>query len=117
MPLGRFRRLSRVIATVLLLAAARLPHVAMDDAACAPAAIPGVGEHDETQHVLHAAVDVKREHCAVCHWTRSLRSPRASLTIINDQVDPPTQVHGALEAAVASAVLRHLPARAPPSLL
>jgi hypothetical protein len=117
MSLTRFRRSSRVIAAVLLLAAARLPHVAVDDAACVPAAIPGYGEHDESQHGFQANVPAGSEHCAVCHWTRSLRSPRAVLTLAVAEVAPPVIVHRIAEAEVVSAFLEDLPARAPPSSL
>ena len=112
------RRWSRVIAALLLLAAARLPHVGADDAACLPAAIPAVGEHDESQHGFQAAgTAVEDEHCAVCHWSRTLRTLRATLTVAPAEVTPPAPLHRSDDPAILSASLEHLPARAPPSAL
>ena len=57
------------------------------------------------------------EHCAICHWTRLLRSPLTVVGISTTNVGPATLVlRGALPAHVDE-VNEHLPARAPPALL
>ena len=117
MRLDRLRRWSRAIAVVLLVAAIRLPHAAVDDAACLPVAIPSYGDHDESQHGLQPGSQAEPEHCAVCHWTRSLRSPRTLLNLGAAEVSPPTTVHGPDQTQARSAVVDNVPARAPPSLL
>lgn len=118
MSLLRLRRWSRVVSVVLLCAAAGgLPHFAADDPGCL-IPVESFDAHEETQHVVRAAGAVHTaDHCAICHWTRSLRSPRAgsvpvgaaplsSATLL--RLQPP--VHPA-------PVMEHLPARAPPALL
>jgi hypothetical protein len=117
MALDRLRRWSRVIAAVLLVAAIRLPHAAVDDAACMPAAIPSYGDHDESQHSLQPGSQAESEHCAVCHWTRSLRSPRTLLNLGAAEISPPGIVHRLDRAEVLPAVVENLPARAPPASL
>jgi hypothetical protein len=117
MALDRLRRWSRVIAVVLLVAAIRLPHAAVDDAACMPAAIPSYGDHDESQHSLQPGPgsQAESEHCAVCHWTRSLRSPRTLLNLGVAELSPPSIVLRLDRAEVLPAVVDNLPARAPPA--
>jgi hypothetical protein len=115
MSLPAVRQWARTIAALLLLAtAARLPHLAADDAACLPAA---VGEHDETQHGFQPGAAVEDDHCAVCHWSRSLRSLRAPLTEAAAHVTPRAIVAHSDEVAATSASIEQLPARAPPSAL
>lgn len=115
MSLSGVRRWTRVVATLLLLAtAARLPHLAADDAACLPAV---VGEHDETQHGFQPGSPAEDDHCAVCHWTRSLRSLRAPVTQAAIHVAPRAILVHVGDAAVPSASVEQLPARAPPSAL
>jgi hypothetical protein len=103
---------------MLLLATVRgLPHFAQDDLACS---IPsqGSGPHDESRHGLNAAVDAaERDHCALCHWSRSLRSPLTALAISVASVVPASVEYGAVEAVPVAPVLDHLPARAPPATL
>ncbi|HVL69922.1 MAG TPA: hypothetical protein VM364_21870 [Vicinamibacterales bacterium] len=63
---------SRAIAACLLLVSMwGLPHRWQDDDACAPLT---AGEHDESKHVFAAPTPpAGDEHCAVCHWLRSLK--------------------------------------------
>ena len=117
MSLTRIRRSSRIIAALLLLAAVRLPHAAVDDAACVPAEMGTFAGHDESQHGFRAGSPNEREHCAVCHWTRSLRAPRTPSAVAAAEFAPPAVLHLAEPAEVLSAVLEHLPARAPPSAI
>lgn len=118
MTLLRLRRCARVVAVVLLVASARgAPHFAQDDFACAPDSAAHYLEHDETQHGLRAAGPAhEQEHCAVCHWTRSLRSPLALLAGATGDEDRPAAVHGAAVRAPLAPALDSLPARAPPPL-
>jgi hypothetical protein len=103
------------VAVVLLLAAVHgLPHLALDDALCAPTAT-FAAEHDETQHGIRAAAPLHEEHCALCHWVRSLRAPGAALAVGITRVTPPTLVDGAAASAHRSPARDGLPARAPPA--
>ena len=113
------RRASRLVAVVLLLASARgLPHLAQDDFACVPSALSYAGPHDESQHGLQpAGAAHEQEHCAVCHWTRSLRSPRAHVAGSAASEHSASAVHGAASSAPLAPALDNLPARAPPSSL
>ena len=101
---------------MLVLAAVRLPHFAADDAACAPVVVTAYGEHDESQHALQSATtEAADEHCAICHWTRSLRSPRPSLAGQSAAAAAHGVAHWTGEAEVLTPSLERLPARAPPS--
>lgn len=110
------RRWSRMVAVILLIAAIpAMPHFAQDDLACdltglAPA------QHDESQHGFRASGDAtEREHCALCHWSRSLRSPLTALGLTVAPASAAAIEHSLLAAPPASPVLEHLPARAPPA--
>ena len=110
------RRWARTVALVLLVASARLPHLGQDDQLCAG---PSSGGSSEASSVLGAGSGApsQPEHCAICHWTRLLRSPLTVVGISPINVEPPTLVlRGALPAHV-DPVHEHLPARAPPALL
>jgi hypothetical protein len=117
MTLAAMRRWSRLIAAVLLLAAGRLPHLAVDDVACLPGTLQSFGQHDETQHALRAGSTDHDNHCAVCHWTRSLRSPRTDFAVAAAHVDPLSLLYGAASDRTLAPVFRSLPARAPPTQL
>ena len=114
----RLRRWSRLVSVVLLCAAAGgLPHSAADDPGCLTP-VESFDAHHETQHVVGAAGGAHTsDHCAICHWTRSLRAPRTG---------PVPGAAQALSSATllrfhspvhAAPVMEHLPARAPPPLL
>jgi hypothetical protein len=109
------RSWSRLVAVVLLVAMVPgMPHLALDDIACLPAAADSYQEHDETQHSLRAGGQEEQDHCAVCHWTRLLRSPRADVTGWMAQVTPPSRVHRSCDTPHFAPDLDSLPARAPP---
>ena len=112
------RRWSRVVAAMLLLAALpAMPHFARDDFACDVGSALS-GPHDESRHALRAAGDSgERDHCALCHWSRSLRSPLTPLGVTVAPDAPAAMEHGAVAAAPPAPALDHLPARAPPSAL
>ena len=110
------RRWARTVALVLLVASARLPHLGQDDQLCASLSSDESSQHNS---VLGAGSDApsQPEHCAICHWTRLLRSPLTVVGITTTNAGPATLVlRGALPAHV-DPVDEHLPARAPPVLL
>ena len=112
------RRWSRVIAVVLLMTAVpATPHFAQDDFACDLAALASA-EHDESKHGFRAAGDAaERDHCALCHWSRSLRSPLTPLGVTVTPAAPAAAEHGVVAALLLSPALENLPARAPPAVL
>ncbi len=107
--------MARLVAMVLLLAAAAgLPHLPQDDQGCVRPAAEYAGS-EPSPHGLRAPGEVgHHDHCAVCHWTRSLRSPLTILGVLTPAATPPLPVHGAAVAAALAPVVRTLPARAPP---
>ena len=110
------RRWARTVALVLLVASARLPHLGQDDQLCASLASDASSQNNS---VLGAGSGTasQPEHCAICHWTRLLRSPLTVVGISTTNVGPATLVlRGALPGH-ADPVNEHLPARAPPALL
>jgi mono/diheme cytochrome c family protein len=118
MSLRQMRRWSRLVSVLLLLATASgLPHWAQDDGACLNTAADPYGSHDETQHALVAGDQEGQEHCALCHWTRQLRSPRPALSASIVVVAPPTSISRVDVRAHAAPALDNLPARAPPQTL
>jgi hypothetical protein len=112
------RRWSRLVSMLVLLATASgLPHWAQDDAACLIVAADPYGSHDETQHALVAGDQGGEEHCALCHWTRQLRSPRSTHSASVVAIHPPSAVYRAPVRGHAAPSLDNLPARAPPQIL
>ena len=116
MGLAAVRRSSRAIAVCLLIVSIwGFPHRAQGDDACGP--LSGA-QHDESKHVIGGATPADHdEHCAVCHWLRSLKPGLAgrSASGSNPTLSSPL-------AAVAGSPHRdpaggQLPARAPPSSL
>jgi hypothetical protein len=110
------RRWARTVALVLLVASARLPHLGQDDQACVSFTSGGSSRDNSALGNGSDAVS-QPEHCAICHWTRLLRSPLTVVGITTAPVGPATLVlRGALPAHV-DPVDEHVPARAPPALL
>ena len=116
MTLGRWRRWSRVVALVLLAAIVRLPHTAPDDDACTPwLAIQfanggaAVAQDD--------GVSPAPDHCAICHWTRLLRSPLTPLGVFVGPAGAATTLERGPQHSYVAPVNSHLPARAPPAEL
>ena len=108
--LQRYRSYARVIALALLLAApATLQHGGKDDFACAP-----LGQASSDGDVLHGSPSDAPEHCLVCHWTRSLRSPSAAPAAFDSELIPAARVDAASPQAARAPSLSRLPARAPP---
>ncbi len=115
--LMRARRYSRLVAAVLLLASARLPHLVLDDAACVPAALAAYGQHDETDHGLRPAEQAPQDHCGVCHFTRSLRAPGTAAAEWDARLGPDSIVHQGPAGPPLASIPSGLPARAPPAPL
>lgn len=114
----RVRRWSRLIAVALLFASAHgLPHFEPDDPACPSGPEESYAPHDETQHVLRPGGTADHEHCAVCHWTRSLRSPYGGVAGWALTLSPRAPVYKPSSRAHAALLADNLPARAPPAAL
>jgi hypothetical protein len=110
--LSRFRRLARSVAVLLLLAApSGLLHAGSDDFACLPGATADGGA------TLGAAGGDTADHCLVCHWTRSLRSPSPPVARIHAALVAATPIDESCPIAQRAPALDRLPARAPPRSL
>ena len=119
MSLERLRRWSRLVAAVLVVAmCGGVPHLRQDDLACAPSGAGPFEGHEETDHQLApAGSPAHDDHCAICHWSRSLRSPLAETAAWAPGLPPALRVHRDAPRAFAAPALDSLPARAPPSAL
>ena len=106
----------RVVALVLLAAAVRPPHAAFDDDACSWAGLlrPSGAETALTRGQPDAPA---QDHCAVCHWTRLLRSPLTAVSVAVVSNGAPSLLGAAAAQHYTPPADRHLPARAPPAVL
>lgn len=113
MALIRLRRLSRLIAVMLLASFWGLAHRGSDDA-CATGVLEA---HDESKHVIGEPDGDVADHCAVCHSVRTPRRPFGPAA----QLQRPlilTAVVDLFEPAFRRApALDRIPARAPPATL
>jgi hypothetical protein len=114
MTMLRMRRWSRVIALAVLAATVRLPHVGLDDAACAPAAEGSYAPHHETDHAVRAAAQGGTDHCAICHLTRSTRMSRPAVALCAADCPVVELVAAETTSSACAAPHAQLPARAPP---
>lgn len=115
MLLERLRRCSRLVATLLVLAlVGAAPHVAREDQACLPLEGQVFGDHAETEHALRAGDHQEPDHCAVCHWTRSLRAPAVTLAVGAVDCTTRTRIARGAGRELFPPLLALLPARAPP---
>jgi hypothetical protein len=111
--LSLFRRLARPIAVLVLLAGpAGLLHTGLDDRACIAA-----GEPDDGIARLGAARGHSSDHCLVCHWTSSLRSPSLSVARAHAVLVVGAGIDVSPPIARRAPALDRLPARAPPRTL
>ena len=107
-----FRRAARAIAILVLLAgSASLMHWGKDDLACVPGGAP-----DADGAGFAAAADTA-DHCLVCHWTRSLRSPSAAVPRVHSALVAAGHFDVHPPAALRAPALDRVPARAPPQPL
>jgi hypothetical protein len=117
MRLVRVRRWSRVVALLLLVASLRPFHAAADDPGCAWA--DAVSSHDGTSFLgkTTAAASGTQDHCAICHWTRLLRSPltETGFTVAATAATAPLECVG--PHGYVAPTHDHFPARAPPAFL
>jgi hypothetical protein len=115
MSLAALRRSSRILSLWLLVVSLwGLPHRADGADTCPPA---GAEPHDESKHVFSSETRDHGEHCAVCHWLRSVKPGLTERAAAETRVPlasslAPTNHHCSCDAAA-----RRLPARAPPSFL
>ena len=101
-----------VSAVLVLLSLWSLPHRSQPDI-CLPA---GFEEHDESKHIYTAATPVAHEeHCALCHWMRSLKPAFASRPYIVTGAEGGAAVVTSPSHARRSAALCQIPSRAPPA--
>ena len=108
--LSRFRQFARVIAAMLLLTGPVVfQHEGRDDFACAPG-----GATDRDIAEIAAAPSGAAQHCLVCHWTRSLRTPSPSSAYATSLLITATTVDVAEGKSHRAPALDRLPARAPP---
>src|SRR5215212_7312811 len=115
MRMWRLKRWSRAVALALLVVAVCPPHAATDDAACSPWP-DGLGQgHTDTSLAAGTApASSGPEHCAICHWTRLLRSPLTPIGVTITVATAATTLERSGPPAHAAPVRAHLPARAPP---
>jgi hypothetical protein len=101
---------------VLLVVSARPFHAASDDPGCAwPEA---VATHDGASAVTNAGdASSAADHCAICHWTRLLRSPLTGTGLTVAAPAPATALDCAGPRGYVVPTHDHLPARAPPAFL
>lgn len=113
MTLGLRRMWLRRAAIVLLfVSGSSFLHRPQGDDVCLP---DGVEAHDESRHVVTADIKAGHgEHCAVCHWMRTLKPAFASRPVwagSDDRRSPLILTSGLYRQGAA---LHNLPARAPP---
>jgi hypothetical protein len=111
------RRWTRVVALLLLVASVRPFHSASDDPGCAwPDAVSTRDGHSVLAKATEASSGTQ-DHCAICHWTRLLRSPltETGLTVAVSQAT--TALQSAGPSDYVAPTHDHLPARAPPVFL
>lgn len=109
---GSARRLAAVLVLISLWS---LPHVVQADDVCRPA---GVEEHDESKHVFHGSDSstAHPEHCAICHWMRSLQPDFALRSTGLADPGAGATVVAVSPAAQGNSAKNRIPSRAPPSL-
>ena len=117
MRVWRLKRWSRAVALVLLTVAVRPPHAAADDPACFPWLDAAADHTAQTSFATGSApASDSQEHCAICHWTRLLRSPLTPIGVSITAATPATTLERSGPPAYVAPIHDHLPARAPPSL-
>jgi|SRR5215203_1710143 len=118
MRVWRLKRWSRAVALVLLMVAIRPPHAASDDPACS-SWLDALADHTAQTSVGTGTAPAPGapEHCAICHWSRLLRSPLTPIGVSITVATPATTLERSGPPAYVAPVHDHLPARAPPASL
>jgi hypothetical protein len=106
------------VALVLLTVAVRPPHAASDDEACAPW-FDGLADRTAQTSLATSTAPASdaQEHCAICHWTRLLRSPLTPIGVTITVATAATTLERSGPQAYVAPIHEHLPARAPPASL
>jgi hypothetical protein len=113
----RMRAWSRAVAVLLVCAVLPgLSHLAEDDAACL-SAFEAFTPHDHSRHAFRSGEPSHQDHCAICHWSRSLRMPRSVASAWAAPVPVSYAIFPGADTAHLSPVLEQAPARAPPVAL
>lgn len=113
MSFAALRRSSRTYAFWLLLVSLwGLPHRADGADSCPPA---GSEQHDESKHVFSSASRADAEHCAVCHWLRTIKHEFADALTAEGRPEPATRLSTPRVSAGGDGIPRQLAARAPPA--
>jgi hypothetical protein len=99
---------------VLLAAVVRLPHTAADDQECSPwlGIQPAGGGSAIAQD---DGATPSPDHCAICHWTRLLRSPLTPLGVGVAPAGTATTLERGSQNTYVTHVHDKLSARAPPA--
>ena len=108
------RRSARTVSAVLVvLSLWSLPHRSQPDI-CLPA---GLEEHDESKHVYTAASQAAHEdHCAICHWMRTLKPTFASSPYTVNPSGASASITVQARGSQNPSALRQIPPRAPPAI-
>jgi|SRR5688572_21575520 hypothetical protein len=114
MSLAALRRSSKTLAFWLLLVSLwGLPHRADGADTCPPA---GTEQHDESKHVFSSEARADGgEHCAVCHWLRTIKHEFADLAAAEARPELASPLTPSLSHATGHGARRQLAARAPPA--
>src|SRR5687767_10705457 len=105
---------TRLVASLLLLVSLwGASHRRLDDAACLPVT---AGEHDESKHAFAPVAPAEHDHCAVCHWMRSVKPAFTSIAASAASLAHAGEIAAASSIAHRAPAGAQLPARAPPTV-
>src|SRR5690349_24381997 len=113
----RVRRWTRIVALLLLVASVRPFHSASDDPGCAwPDAVSSRDGGSALAKATGTATGAQ-DHCAICHWTRVLRSPLTETGVTVVALSATATLESSGPRVCLAPTHDHLPARAPPAFL
>ena len=100
---------------LLLVSLWGLPHRADGADTCPP---PGGEQHDESKHVFSAEARADGgEHCAVCHWLRTIKHEFADVAAAQVRPQVASGLIPSTSHAGCDGALRQIAARGPPVLV